>query len=277
MFKYSYNTIVYYQEDVATGVDRVARYGYDGIELVGEPDHYDTKQVRRLVDDAGIAVSSICSIYTGDERDLSNPDASMRNKAIDYVKSVADLAAGVGAPVIIASPAPVGKVAPKGDRGDEYSWAVEAIKKGAEYANSVGVKLCLEAWNRYEQYFLNRIDQCLALMKDVDMPNVGVMGDTFHMNIEDPSIPDAFRAAGKNLIHVHFADSSRAAPSKGHIDFLPALKALKEIDYQGYITFELLPAASDPFGPMKEGGGGEFFDEYTKLSIEQMKAAEKKL
>ena len=77
MFKYSYNSLVYYGEDLQTSAERLARFGYDAIELVGEPDHYDFGQVRALTADYGLAVSSICSIYNA-ERDLGHPDAAMR-------------------------------------------------------------------------------------------------------------------------------------------------------------------------------------------------------
>jgi len=277
MFKYSYDSLVYYGEKIDQSIKRVARFGYDAIELVGEPADYNAAQVKKLCADAGIRVSSVCSIYTGEERNLSSKDPAMRKKAVEYVKAVADLSAGSGAPVMIVAPSPVGKMAPTADEASEKKWAVESIQAGADYAAKQGVSLCIEAWNRYESYFLNRLDQCMDLMKAVNRPNVGVMGDTFHMNIEDEDIGDAFRKCGKALIHVHLADSSRAAPGKGHIDFLPVLKALRDISYQGYLTFELLPASADPFGTMKRGGGKEFFDDYTELAIRTIKAVEKKL
>jgi sugar phosphate isomerase/epimerase len=272
--RYSYDALVYYGEAVEKGIERVARCGYDAIELIGEPTQYDAAQVRSLCAQHKIVVSSICSIFTGPDRDLVSPDPAARKHAVQYCKDVADLAAGVGAPVFIVAPSPVGKMVPQADPETEWQWAVESIREAADYANSKGVKICLEAWNRYETYFVNRIDQALRLMRDVGRPNVGVMGDTFHMNIEDDSIPDTIRRAGKDLLHIHFADSNRAAPSKGHIDFTPILKALKEINYQGYVTFEILPASADPFGTMKSGGGREFFDEYTKLSIDTIKQLE---
>jgi len=276
MFKYSYDALVYYGEDVATSIKRVAKYNYDGIELVGEPDDYDATEVKTLCKDNGIVVSSICSIYN-EKRDLVSPDPARRKDAINYVKEVADFSSEVGAPVMIVAPSACMKTKGWKDPEEEWKWAVESIREGGEYANSIGVKLCIEAWNRYETYFVNRIEQCLKLMQAVDLPNVGVMGDTFHMNIDEASIPDALRLAGKDLIHVHIADSNRAAPGKGHTDFIPILKALKDIQYEGYITFELLPAAADPFGTMKKGGGREFFDEYTKHAIAYMKDLEKKL
>ena len=277
MFKYSYDALVYFGEDVNKSIERVAQYGYDAIELIGEPNQYDTDEVNRLCKEHSVSVSSICSIYTGEARDLVSTSEENRRKAVAYTKSVADLASAVGAPVMIVAPSPVGKMTPGTDEKTEWQWAVEGIQEAADYASGLGVNLCIEAWNRYETYFINRIDQCLKLMEVVDRPNVGVMGDTFHMNIDDPSIPGAIREAGDALIHIHFADSNRAAPGKGHTDFNPIVQALIDIDYKGHITFELLPASADPFGTLKTGGGREFYDEYTELSINNIKQIEERL
>lgn len=103
MFKYAYNSLVYYGEDFKTSIERVARYGYDAIELYGEPEEYDTAQVRAMCTDHGIKVSSICSLYT-EERDLASPEPKVRNQAVNYVKKVADFASEVGCPVMIIAP-----------------------------------------------------------------------------------------------------------------------------------------------------------------------------
>ncbi len=276
MFKYSYNSLVYYGEDVRTSIERIARYGYDAIELIGEPDKYDPAEVNILCTDYNLAVSSICSIYTA-ERDLASPDPAVRRNAIDYIKRVVDLASKVGCPVMIVAPTACMKTEGWKDPEEERRWAVESIREGGQYAGSVGVNLTIEAWNRYETYFLNRLRQCVDLLHEIALPNLGVMGDTFHMNIEEDSIADAFRQTSKYLSHVHFADSNRAAPGKGHINFKPIMKALKEIGYQGYITFELLPGAADPFGTLKKGGGREFYNEYTKQAIEYIKTIENEI
>jgi sugar phosphate isomerase/epimerase len=97
------------------------------------------------------------------------------------------------------------------------------------------------------------------------------------MNIDDANIADAIRDAGSALIHIHFADSNRAAPGQGHTDFVPIMQALKDINYGGYITFELLPSSSDPFATLRRGGGREFYDDYTKQAIEVIKSLESKL
>jgi sugar phosphate isomerase/epimerase len=274
MFRYSYDALVYANEPVADSIKRVAKFGYDAIELVGEPAKHDNAEVRRLCDGEGIVVSSICSIFFGPERDLVAVDKAMRRKGIDYAKSVVDFGAAVGAKAVNLAPSPVGKLAPVADRDTEWKLAVDSIREVADYAKAAGVKTCLEPWNRYETYFINRLDQALELARAVDSDNLGVMGDTFHMNIEDVSVADGLRRAGKDLVHVHFADSSRAAPSRGHIDFHPIVQALIDIGYDGYIAFELLPAAADPFATLNAGGAAEFRDDYTKLAIDTIKRVE---
>ncbi len=276
MFKYAYNSLVYFGEDVKTSIERVSRAGYDGIELVGEPEKYDAGEVNALCSDNGLAVSSICSIYTA-ERDLCSPEPAIRADAVEYVKRVADLAAEVHCPVMIVAPTECTKLKAWKNPVEERKWAIENMRKGGEYAGTVGVDLTIEAWNRYETYFLNRLDQCVELLKEIDLPNIGVMGDTFHMNIDEASIPDAFRNAGKYVNHIHLADSNRAAPGKGHLDFVPILQAIKDIEYTGYLSFELLPASADPFGTLRRGGGKEFYDDYTLSAIRYMKRVEERL
>jgi sugar phosphate isomerase/epimerase len=275
-FKYAYNQLVYHGEEVSASIDRVARFGYDAIELVGEPSAFDTAAVARRASDAGIAVSSICSIFT-DERDLAHPDAAVRRAAVDYVKQVADFAAAVGAPPMIVAPTACMKLKPLASADEERGWAIEGIRAGGEYAASVGVDLTLEAWNRYETYFLNRLDQAAELWGEIGLENGGVMGDTFHMNLEEASIAAAIRRTGELLNHVHLADSNRAAPGSGHTDFLPILEALAEVEYDGYLSFELLPPSADPFGVMQAGGHRDFFDKYTGQAIEHMRALEAEL
>lgn len=275
-FRYAYNQLVYYGEDVPESIDRVARFGYDAIEFAGEPDQLDAATIRKATADAGIAVSSICSIYN-DERDLAHPDRQIRANALQYVKQVADFAAEIGAPTIIVAPTACMKLQPLASRDDERKWAIEGIRAAGEYAAERDVDLTLEAWNRYETYWLNRLDQAVELWNEIGLDRGGVMGDTFHMNIEEDSIEGAIRSTGPLLNHVHLADSNRAAPGQGHTQFVPVLEALAEIDYQGYLSFELLPPSADPFGVMQAGGHVDFLDRFTEQAIQRMRDAEAQL
>lgn len=269
-FRYAYNSLVYVGEDIGLSIERVARFGYDAIEVVGEPAQIDGKRVAKLTRDAGIGVSSICSIYTP-ERDLVSPDRGVRQAAVGYVKGLARFAADVGADTVIVHPTACMKTKPLADPDSEWKWAVENIREAGEYAATLGVSLSLEAWNRYETYFVNRLEQARALWAATGLTNGGVQGDLFHMNIEEASIVDAFRQSAGVLQHVHFADSDRTAPGGALIDIEPILEVLVDIGYDKYISFELLPAAADPFAG---GRHDEFFDRYTERAIRVTRSVE---
>jgi len=268
--KYSYNTLVYAGEDIEQGIARLSKFGYDGVDFVGEPEAMDTKRINELLNKYNIEASSICAIYTP-ERDLVSSDEKIRKNAVSYIKQCVDFASTIGAKSISVTPTACMKIRPETDIKTEWSWAVEGIRNAGKYAGEKGIRLTVEAWNRYETYLVNRLEQSFAMVNEVDLPNVGCMGDTFHMNIEEENIANAFRLVGKKLYYVHIADSNRAAPGRGHIDFKPIAEALKEIGYEGYLSMELLPAAADPFLVLKGTRCDEFYDLYTKESIEFLK------
>jgi len=279
MWKYSYFILVnvgvdYTMEPLEKSMARLSRCGYNGVELVGEPAKVDTREIIRLLKKYHLEASSVTPIYTS-ERDLISTAEKIRQNAVNYAKRCVDMAKEIGAPVVGMGPCSACmKITPQAPFEKEWRLAIESLRATGEYAAKQGIKLVVEPWNRYETYFINRLDQALDLVKAVNLNNVGVMGDFFHMNIEETSLPDAILKAGAKLMHVHAADSNRAAPGKGHINFNPIYQALKKIDYQNYVTMELLPAAADPFAAMKIKKADEFYDQYSKESIDFLKKLE---
>jgi sugar phosphate isomerase/epimerase len=174
-------------------------------------------------------------------------------------------------PTVVVHPTANMKIKALADPAQEWQWAVESIRTAGEYAAPRGVSFSLECWNRFESYFLNRLEQARRLWAETGLTNGGVQGDTFHMNIEEASLADAYRDSAGVLQHVHFADSDRTAPGGAHIDFVPIVDALVEIGYDKYISFELLPALADPFSG---GRHEEFFDRYTERAIRVIRAVE---
>jgi sugar phosphate isomerase/epimerase len=248
-FRYSYSVSGRSARELSAPIDRMARLGYDAVELGGELPVEEVGGIRRLLDGAGMVVSSICPSFTA-ERDLSHPDREVRENTLSYVRELVDLAAAVGAPTIIIAPTAFLRNQPIASEEEEWKWAVESIRAGGEYADSLGVNLTLECWNRYGTYLLNRLEQAARLWRETDLSNGGVMADTYHMNIEERSLPQAIRDTGELLNHVHLSDSNRAAPGQGHIDFGSVLQALTDIDHRGYLTFELDAQAAARSGVM---------------------------
>ena len=272
-FRYSYNLIGYSGEELSRSIDRVARLGYDAVEVEGEPEKVDPARVRKLVGDAGLAVSSVCPSFSA-ERDLSHPDPQVRDDALGYVRGVAELAHAVGAPLIIVAPTAYPRTQPLADPEDEWRWAVESVRSVGEHAASLGVDLSLECWNRYGTYMLNRLEQGVRMWRETGLENGGVMADTYHMNIEERSLPEAIRETGGLLNHVHLSDSNRLAPGWGHIEFGEILRTLQDLGYGGYLAFELILPPGSP------SGGAAYqkaLDDTTRQAIQHMKEAEEHL
>jgi sugar phosphate isomerase/epimerase len=237
-FRYSYVISGGTAEEISGQIRRLAGLGYDAVELGAQLPLAEARKTRDLIDDAGLSVSSICPSFTA-ERDLSHPDHEVRENAVRYLREVADLANAVGAPVIIVAPTAFLRTRPIASEGEEWDLAVESIKAAGDYAASVGVDLTLECWNRYGTFLINRLEQAARLWRETGLPNGGVLADTYHMNIEERSLPEAIRTAGALINHVHLSDSNRAAPGLGHIDYAQILRVLLDIGYPGYLSFEL--------------------------------------
>jgi sugar phosphate isomerase/epimerase len=275
-FRYSYSVSGRSAGELTGPIDRMSSLGYDAVELGGELSLADAGEVRDLVEDAGMTVSSICPSFTA-ERDLAHPDPQVRASTGRYVREAADLANAVGAPTIIIAPTAFLRSQPIASEEEEWEWALESIRAVGEYADALGVKLTLECWNRYGTYLLNRLEQAVRLWREIGLPNGGVMADTYHMNIEERSLPQAIRETGELLNHVHLSDSNRAAPGQGHIDFALILQSLVDIDYGGYLTFELDVKAAVRSGVMPPRGHDHLLEQLMKQAIEHVRRLESRL
>ena len=108
----------------------------------------------------------------------------------------------------------------------------------AHHAEDQNVTLCIEPLNRFETDFLNTCEQGLELLERVDSPAVKLLLDTFHMNIEEKSLPDAIRRAGRQLGHLHACGSDRGTPGNDHTDWPGIARALESIEYSGDVVIE---------------------------------------
>jgi D-psicose/D-tagatose/L-ribulose 3-epimerase len=256
---YSISNWIYGDEPLRETFERLKRYGYGGVELMGEPRLYRVAEIQGLCREFGLQVLSIAGIYPWptEERDLANPDPEVRGRAVEYLRECVDFALDIGAPLIIVVPSAVAKTAPVGQFETEDGWveaaeqewayAVGSVRQAATYAEKKGVLLAVEPINRYETFLVNNVDQGLRFISEVGSKAVRLHLDTFHMNIEEPDPAEAIRKGGNLLVNLHIADSNREAVGRGHIDFKSIMRALKDIHYQGALTLEPLPPVPDPY------------------------------
>jgi 5-keto-L-gluconate epimerase len=231
-----------FKGDLETNLAQIAALGYDGAELaIREPKLVDLAELDRLVRKYKLAVPALGTGQAWGEEGLSftDPDPAIRRAAIERVKSHIPIAAHFHAAIIIGLVR--GIVRPGVDPAQAMTWLVEALQECSAAAAPSGARLALEPINRYETTLINNAAQGLELIDRVGLDNFGLLLDTFHMNIEDPSIEASIKKTGHRIFHFHVADSNRWPPGSGHLDFRSILAALFATGYSGYVSGEFLP------------------------------------
>lgn len=229
-----------YKERLPESLAKIKRLGYNAVELaVRDPELIDPAELEKLVEQLGLPV---CALGTGqaygeEGLSLTHPDPQIRCRAILRLKSHIRLAARLKAIVI------VGLIRGKREEGvsrdQTGAWLREALEECAR--EDASVKLAVEPINRYETDLLNSVNESLRFLSRVGAENIGLLLDTFHMNIEEACLLSSIESAARRLLHVHVADSNRWYPGAGHIDFAAIVTRLEKLGYQGYFSAEILP------------------------------------
>lgn len=239
---------VAYKGDLPTNIAQIASLGYDGVELaIRDPKQVDSDYLLSLVADHQLKVPAIGTgqAWGEDKLSLTDPDAAIRREAMDRLVSHLPLAQKLGAVIIVGLIRGVGGSSSSGQEGQ---WLLEALRRFSETAAAHEVKIAVEPLNRYETTLINTASQGLELIQKVEADNIGLLLDTFHMNIEEPSIEDSIMACRDKIFHFHVADSNRWYPGAGHLDFVSILKTLLKTRYKGFVSGEFMPEPDAAIG-----------------------------
>jgi D-psicose/D-tagatose/L-ribulose 3-epimerase len=218
----------------------LAAMGFGAIELPLETAvDWSARDVRPILEHAGL-LRGVCAAM-GPGRDLTTDDARTVGGTQAYLRSCIEHAAAIGASVV-AGPiyAPTGQTG--AIRDDERARKLELLAENLapvlEIADAHGVRLAVEPLNRFETSLFNTVAQTMPLIDTVDHPALGLLLDTFHMNIEERDIGAAIGLAGDRLFHFHACGNDRGAPGNDGIDWTAVRDALKDLHYAGTVTIE---------------------------------------
>lgn len=238
---------VSFKGNVQESLAAVVAAGYDGAELaVRNAGEVSGADIRAAAEELRLDIPAVgTGQMWGEERlSLTSADEKTRRTAVDRIKEHIALAAELDAIVIIGL---VRGVFPSEEyRELSWDWLKEGLRELGGEAGTRGVQIAIEAINRYETAYVNSSAEGLELLDAVGEDSLGLLLDTFHMNIEEPSMVESIRATGDRLFHFHVADSNRWYPGAGHIDFRVLLDTLLEIGYEGYVSGEFLPKPDGP-------------------------------
>jgi 5-keto-L-gluconate epimerase len=242
-----------FKGDFDENVAAIAEIGFDGIELaIRDPKLIDQEHILNVVSDAGMQIPAIGTGQAWGEERLSftDRDEAVRQQAVERVISHIPFAAKSGAVIIIGLLRGVPHPATPAE--DAALWMLESFRTCCRAADAAGVRIAFEPINRYETPLLNGVREGLDFISQVGFSNLGMLLDTFHMNIEEPSIEGSIREAGGLIFHFHYADSNRWYPGAGHLDFPSIMESLYATGYRGFISGEHRPDPQ-PLTAAREG------------------------
>ena len=238
-------------EPLDKSLENLKSQGFDAVEVYGEPDIIDVKKFSNLLGSFSIKVSGVTGMWglsnaSHKPRYLITADKESVRSVQNYIKKCIILCHTLGGKtfnICLFSDVPLisdgnHKVLSRDEKRKLVISTIKPLRHLAKYAGNYGVELLIEPLNRYSTPVCTNSEDAKYIADRINEENVGVILDTFHMNIEEDSIYDAIINSEKVLKHVHISDNNRKMPGFAHINFESVTKALKKIKYSRYLTFE---------------------------------------
>jgi D-psicose/D-tagatose/L-ribulose 3-epimerase len=212
--------------------------GFDGVEIpLLRPKDLQAASIRKAVEANGLETNCCTALVDGFSLISDSPE--IRRRTQQHLKDVAKASAEAGAKIVCGPLySPVGYLPGRRRTSDEWKWAVEGFQAVGETLAAHQVTFAIEPLNRFETYFLNTAADAAQLAKEIDHPNIGILFDTFHANIEEKNIAAGYTTVGPYLKHVHTCENDRGIPGSGHVEWKEVFQALRSLDYDGWLTIE---------------------------------------
>jgi D-psicose/D-tagatose/L-ribulose 3-epimerase len=238
--KYGMNLLLWtgeFSDEILPVCEKLKAMGYDGVEVPVFNTELDYTNIGAQLDSMGLARTAVC-VRNEDDNPISS-DPKIRRQGIDHNKRTLDCCASAGMETLVGPyHSAIGVFSGAGPTEDEWKWGVESMREVAEHAESVGVRLAIEALNRFECYLLNSHSDAARFVSEVDNAACGMMYDTFHANIEEKDVAEAFNAGGDKLFHVHISENDRSTPGRGAVPWDKTFDAIVDNGYNEWLVIE---------------------------------------
>jgi D-psicose/D-tagatose/L-ribulose 3-epimerase len=239
--KYGVNTFIWspaVDAPVLKALAEIRERGFDGVELpLIDLTYIGASTIRRRLGEADLKCN-FCAVLP-QPLSLIDADADIRERAVQHLTDAIAFAAEAGGEVL-AGPlySPVGFFTGTRRTADEWSRAVECWQRLGEIAQQQKMTVAIEPLNRFETFFLNTAADAVQFCIEVGRPEIGILFDTFHANIEEKDIAQAILTAAPYLVHFHACENDRGTPGSGHVDWPNVFAALQQIGYDRWVTIE---------------------------------------
>ena len=229
--------------------------GYTGIEIapftlsddIARITEAEIADYRKAASDHGLEIVGLHWLLAKTEGyHLTSPDDSVRTATIDYARRLADLCAALGGTIMVWGSPQQRSLEDDWDYGESAERAVEILQPAAEHCAGHGITIAVEPLAPTETNFLNTAEETVGLLDIVDHPNLQLHLDVKAMSSETKGLGELVRDNAARIAHYHANDPNLLGPGMGEVDHAPAAAALKEIDYQGWVSVEVFKYEPSP-------------------------------
>ena len=227
--------------------ERLKAGGFDGVEVpISENPVSFFEELGRSTADLGLERTAILSLEA--HTNPVSPDPAVRAAAVDRLKWAIERVVALGADRL-GGPfhSAYAEFSGEPPTDDERKWCAETMRAAAEFAGEAGVTLNTEFLNRFECYVLTTAADARALVREVDHPSFRMLYDTHHAHIEEKDPAASIRACAEEIGHVHVSESDRGTPGTGQVAWAATMRALREIEYEGWFMIEAFSRLSPAF------------------------------
>lgn len=240
-----------WEADHAKYIKKAAEIGYDILEFQAQAllnmSDARMEELKAIAKDVGIELTY--SLGLDKAYDISSYDENTRKAGIKYLTEIVEKIHKMDGKILSGvSYAGWGVPSYEFEKEKLLENSVNGMKEVSKVAKEYGITYGIEAVNRFEGVIVNTAKEALDYVNRVDMENVGILLDTYHMNIEENKIGDAIRTAGDKLVGFHVGENNRTAPGRGHLDWDEIFTALKDVNYKGRIVAEPFVKAGGEVG-----------------------------
>lgn len=233
----------------------IASLGYEGVEIapftfasdIRELNEDDLREIRRTAEKNHIRIIGLhWLLFSPPGLHISHPDPSIRENTVIYMKKLVEFCHSLGGKVMVFGSPKQRNILPGVKVEDARRWAKDVFLKVLEEAEKNKVFICLEPLSPKETNFITTAEEAIKLIEEISHPYFCLHLDVKAMSSEGKNIDDIIKRGASYLKHFHANDASGRGPGFGETDFRPIIKALKEIDYQGFISVEVFDTYPSP-------------------------------
>lgn len=236
--------------DLKKYIEKAAAIGYDVLEFQAQAlldmNDGELAALKRAAAEAGIELTY--SLGLDMKYDISSPDDGVREGGVRYLTEIIRRIGKMEGKLLSGVSYAGWGVPADGDKQARFGHSVASMKRLAKVAEEYGVTYGIEAVNRFEGILINTAAEAREYVRAVGAPNVGILLDTYHMNIEERDFTSAIQTAGDLLVGFHIGENNRTCPGRGHLDWTEIFGALKQVGYKGRIVAEPFVTAGGEVG-----------------------------